>query len=77
MSTTTRHVCAHPDCTRMIPANQLACGSHWVRLPRRLRQAIWNTYRPGQEQDGQPSAEYMAALDDVMRFWGKGKGGAE
>ena len=29
-------------------------------VPKQLREAVWSEYRPGQEIDKRPSAEYMA-----------------
>jgi hypothetical protein len=37
-----------------------ACKPHWFALSKRLRDAIWREYRPGQENDKRPSARYMA-----------------
>lgn len=39
------------------------CKRHWMRLPKAIRDAIWAAYRPGQEIDKQPSADYMAAAE--------------
>jgi predicted transcriptional regulator len=37
-----------------------ACRGHWYALPKKIRDAIWLEYRPGQEDDKSPSARYMA-----------------
>ena len=39
------------------------CHEHWYRLPKPLRERIWATYRPGQETDKNPSAEYLEAAE--------------
>jgi hypothetical protein len=44
------------------------CKRHWFMLPKRLRDEIWRTYRPGQERDKKPSAEYMAAFAATTAF---------
>jgi hypothetical protein len=42
------------------------CRAHWYKLPKRLRDRIWESYRPGQETDLSPSTEYLAAARDVQ-----------
>jgi hypothetical protein len=37
------------------------CPAHWRALPARLKVAILRAYRPGQEVDKTPSAEYLVA----------------
>jgi hypothetical protein len=37
------------------------CPAHWRLLPTRLKVAVLRAYRPGQEVDKQPSAEYLVA----------------
>jgi hypothetical protein len=37
-------------------------------LPKRLRDRIWATYRPGQERDKRPSPEYMEAFAESTAF---------
>lgn len=37
------------------------CKPCWNALPKRLRDAIWDTYVPGQETRKDPSTEYLAA----------------
>lgn len=44
------------------------CRQHWFRIPKRLRDRIWATYRPGQEIDKQPSPGYRAAARDVQAW---------
>ena len=63
------HTCHHPTCSRVTDPKMLACRTHWFLLPQELRIAIWRTYRPGQEEDKQPSQEYMDVLAQVMQYW--------
>lgn len=44
------------------------CRKHWFMLPKNLRDKIWKAYRPGQEKDMQPSAEYLAVADGVQKW---------
>jgi len=36
------------------------CRPHWYSLRKKMRDAIWNEYRPGQENDKHPSERYMS-----------------
>jgi hypothetical protein len=36
------------------------CRAHWFALPKNIRDAVYREYRPGQEDDKQPSLRYMA-----------------
>ena len=42
------------------------CRAHWFALPKRLRDAVWAAYRPGQEESMDVSAEYLAVAEDVQ-----------
>lgn len=63
-----RHTCHWPGCNKAVPPKLWGCKPHWFRLPKPLRDRIWATYRPGQEIDKRPSADYVQAADDV-RAW--------
>ncbi len=54
------HTCHAPGCKRLIPPRMFACTGHWYALPSRIRNAIWNEYREGQEIDKKPSVRYLA-----------------
>lgn len=53
------HTCHAKGCDRRVPPRMFMCKAHWFRLPKPLRDAIWATYRPGQENDKQPSRAYL------------------
>jgi hypothetical protein len=36
------------------------CRDHWFTLPKKIQNAIWREYRPGQEKDKKPSLRYLA-----------------
>jgi hypothetical protein len=61
MSAPPRHACHWPSCRNEVPPKLLMCAAHWRRLPQPLRSRIWDTYRPGQEIDKNPSPAYVAA----------------
>jgi hypothetical protein len=44
------------------------CRRHWFSLPKRLRDRIWLTYRPGQEADMSPSMAYLNVADEVQAW---------
>lgn len=62
------HTCHWPGCGVKVPPSMWGCRSHWFRLPLSLRHNIWKHYRPGQEIDKRPSAEYIAAARDVQEW---------
>lgn len=71
---TRSHRCHWPGCTKQVPPALWGCKTHWYRLPRHLRDLIWETYEPGQEVDLSPSAEYLDVADKVQA-WIKQNGG--
>lgn len=62
------HTCPAPGCTRSLPPRLLMCRSHWFALPKPLRDAVWREYRPGQERDHKPSADYLDAVREAIRY---------
>jgi len=44
------------------------CKPHWFKLPLRLRNRVWATYKPGQETTKTPSAAYVKVALEV-REW--------
>jgi hypothetical protein len=53
------HLCHAYGCTTEIPPRLLMCARHWQMVPRAVKVLVWKHYRPGQEIDKRPSAEYM------------------
>jgi hypothetical protein len=68
---TRAHHCHWPDCNQQVPPAMWGCKYHWFMLPQRLRNAIWRSYRPGQEKDWSPSAEYVAIAQEVQDWINK------
>ncbi len=54
------HTCHAPGCKKLVPPQMYACKPHWYALPKKIRDAIWREYRPGQEDDKKPSLRYLA-----------------
>lgn len=57
---TVSHTCHAPDCTRQVPPRMFMCRAHWYALPKKVQDAIWREYRPGQEIDKRASLRYFA-----------------
>lgn len=62
------HHCHWPGCERSVPPAMWGCREHWFKLPKRLRDRIWQTYEPGQEKDWTPSEDYLEVAMEV-REW--------
>ena len=59
--------CAWPGCKVTAKRGQLCCAPHWYRVPKRLRDAIWLHYRPGQTAVT-CTPEYRDALHEVLAY---------
>jgi hypothetical protein len=62
------HHCHWPGCDKQIPPAKWGCFYHWMKLPKRLRIKIWDTYRIGQERDMRPSREYLQVAREVQEW---------
>jgi hypothetical protein len=63
------HECLWPGCVQQIPRQQLMCKSHWLTLPKLIRDRVWSAYEVGQEADARlVSAEYQDAAS-AARKW--------
>lgn len=62
------HTCHWPGCTKQVSPAMWGCAAHWFKLPMSLRSRIWETYRPEQEKDMKPSAEYLKTAQDVQHW---------
>lgn len=67
-SQTRRHECHWPGCNKQVPPALWGCRYHWFRLPKRLRDRIWQTYRIGQETNMTPSREYLEVAREVEQW---------
>lgn len=68
------HTCHATACTQHVPPDMFMCRSHWFMLPKRLRDRIWATYRPGQEDDKNPSREYCLAAKECLEYLAEKEG---
>lgn len=62
------HTCHWPGCGKNVPPKMWGCSQHWFKLPKRLRDAIWAAYIPGQEITKNPSKEYIKAANAVQKW---------
>lgn len=51
-----------------VPPSLWGCRSHWYKLPKYLRDLIWQTYVPGQEVSKTPSQAYLDAAHAVQEW---------
>jgi len=69
------HTCHAEGCNKAVPPKFLMCGKHWAMVPLTQQREIWRHYRPGQEIDKRPSADYLRvmkiAIDLVSRAEGQ------
>lgn len=62
------HHCHATGCQQSVPPAVFMCKQHWFMLPRRMRDAIWRTYHPGQEDDKNPSDDYCRVARECVIF---------
>jgi hypothetical protein len=65
---TRKHTCHWPGCTRQVAPALWGCLPHWRKLPKYLRDKIWITYRPGQEETLTPSKAYIEVAREVQAW---------
>lgn len=63
---TREHECHWPGCGRQCPPAMWGCRTHWFKLPKWLRNKIWDAYVPGQERRLDPSDEYLAVARETQ-----------
>lgn len=63
------HTCHWPGCNKQVPPAMWGCKEHWYKLPKRLRDKIWETYTIGQEQGiALITNEYVKAAREVQEW---------
>lgn len=61
-----KHRCHARDCVIPVKPEMLMCRRHWYIVPKALRDAVWDAYRPGQCDDKNPSSDWMLAADAAI-----------
>lgn len=59
------HHCHAEGCIVVVPPRLLMCARHWAMVPVDLQQAVYQTYRPGQER-GIPSLAWLDAATEAQ-----------
>lgn len=65
---TRNHHCHWPGCKKQVPPAMWGCREHWFKLPKKIRNEIWRTYKPGQEKTMNPSIEYLRAAGAAQQW---------
>jgi hypothetical protein len=66
------HHCHARGCSTPCKPERLMCKRHWAMVPKELQKAVWDTYRPGQCDDKNPSREWHEAADAaILTVWEK------
>lgn len=62
-----RHTCHARGCDEPVPPRLLMCRAHWRMVPKRLKDAVWQHYRRGQEVDKRPTVSYLDAAGAAIK----------
>ena len=62
------HHCHATGCQLHVPPTIFMCKPHWFKLPKRMRDAIWATYREGQCRDWKITHEYAEAAKEAVTY---------
>jgi hypothetical protein len=65
------HKCHARGCTTPVKPEFLMCFRHWRQVPRKIQDAVWAAYRPGQCDDMRPSREWHRAADAAIGYVAK------
>jgi hypothetical protein len=57
------HACPRPECDRDVSDEMFACRPDWYALPADIRQAIWATWRNGDELG------HVRAMADALTWY--------
>ncbi len=68
------HICHAIGCKTPVAPKLFMCAAHWRLVPKPMQNAVWATYRPGQERDKQPSTAYLIATHRAMIVVAKAEG---
>jgi hypothetical protein len=60
--------CHWPTCDRQVPPAMWGCREHWFKLPKALRDRIWDAYEHGQEVRMDASDEYLTVAYEVEEW---------
>lgn len=62
------HTCHAMACPARVPPAMFMCKGHWFQLPKDMRDAVWATYVPGQEDRMDPTEAYLNVTQRAIRW---------
>lgn len=63
--------CSAPDCRRLVPANFVACKTHWATVPENLRDAFYRSYEKPERRDAWKAIErYLTIRASLKKLAG-------
>lgn len=65
---TSKHTCHWPGCQKSVAPAAWGCRPHWYALPQALRNKIWASYVPKQEETKTPSRRYVEVAREVQQW---------
>jgi hypothetical protein len=63
-----KHTCQAHGCKVEVEPKLFMCVQHWRMVPKIYLDAIWASYRPGQENDLKPSQAYILAANAAKGY---------
>ena len=62
------HTCHARYCQTAVPPRMFMCRRHWFMLPKPMRDAVWDSYVPGQEARKDPSLAYLQITRECIDY---------
>jgi hypothetical protein len=62
------HHCHAEQCKTVVPEKMFMCRPHWYMLPKKMRDAVWNAYTPGQEIRKDPTQHYLDVTRECIEY---------
>ena len=68
------HTCHAIRCDVRVPPRMFMCRRHWFALPKRMRDAVWAEYVPGQERRKDPTEAYLIVTRECIEWLARKEG---
>jgi hypothetical protein len=62
-----KHLCHAEGCPVEVAPKMLMCFKHWKMVRPAIQAKIWKEYRPGQEIDKRPTAQYLEVMEEAIQ----------
>lgn len=62
------HLCHANRCKSICAPSKLMCLRHWKMVPRHLQNAVYDTFKSGQERTKSPSREWVKAARNAINY---------